>query len=106
MGRDESARPRQKDGYDDWQQQPQKGRRTEHRTGPECSVGGRAKKSNEHERITLVGGALAIPESWLWSFLDPVQASPVAGEISSDRLAVGALFAYGASCGGLSPAGP
>jgi hypothetical protein len=36
----------------------------------------------------LVGGALLIPEGWLWSWLDPLQASPVLEEVTTDRIEV------------------
>ncbi len=37
---------------------------------------------------TLPGGALLIPEGWLWSLLDPLRAAPVTEEIATERVQV------------------
>ncbi len=40
------------------------------------------------ESRTLVGGALLIPEGWLWSWLDPLMAAPVVEEHAVERIQV------------------
>jgi len=44
------------------------------------------------EGRVLTGGALLVPEGWLWSWLDPLAANPVVQDLASDRVEIEAIL--------------